>query len=710
MDRLAQFSFKYRRIVITLWIILLLAMGGLSKTIGSAYNTSFTLPNTESSKALEVISKNFPQQAGENIQIVFQSSSGLESGANRNAIDSLMISLRKLPHVVSVEDPFDLRYRALSPKKTVGFATVRLDGLSQGLPKKVITDVIGTAQRARTNSMQVELSGEALRQVHKKGPSSSTGIALLAAFIVLLFTFGSVVATVIPIIVAVVGLGISSSLISLVSHQFSTAEFAPTLAALVGLGVGIDYALFIVTRFRRSIHAGQTVVESVRISLMTSGRAVLFAGTIVCISMLGLFSVGVSMLYGVAVATSIAVLVTMLASLTLLPAMLSVVGNNIDRLKIPGKKLYQDSEGSNVWRRLSQMVQRHPIRWVTAATLVILVLGIPALSLRTGASDAGNDQKNTTTRKAYDLLAEGFGPGYNGPLTLVATLAKGSNVHSLDGLRSSLAHDGDVAQVFPAMVTKDEKHVIIALYAKSSPQDVATSDLVKRLRSKIIPNVMKDSGITVYVGGLVAINQDFADVLRSKLPFFIGSIVLLSFLLLMMLFRSLLIPATAALMNLLSMGAAFGVVVAAYQWGWVEPLLGSKGGPIEPFLPIMLFAIIFGLSMDYEVFLVSRIQEEWLKTKDNSLAVNRGLAATGGVITSAATIMVVVFTAFVFGGERTIQEFGSGLAVAVLVDAVIIRSVLVPALMHLANRANWWLPRWLTRVLVKTGLESKSHG
>lgn len=707
MNRLAQLSFKHRRLVIVAWVLFLLAFVGLGKSVGSAYSSSFELPNTESSRAMEIISKSFPRVAGDTLQIVFQAGSGLTSDSNQQLINTLVGSLEKLPYVDSVQDPYSQQYRALSPDKTIGFATVRFDGQANELPTKSIQDVIDTAQGIRSQSLHVEFAGEALKQIEKPmGPSESTGLALLAAFVVLLLTFGSVVATIIPMVVAVVGLGISSSLISLLSHQFSIASFAPTLAALVGLGVGIDYALFIVTRFRRSIHEGKTPEESIRVALLTSGRAVLFAGTIVCISMLGLFTVGVSMLYGVAIATSIAVLVTMLAALTLLPAILSLVGKNIDRLKIPGKKLHEESEGSNAWRRWSQMIQRHPMRWITAAALVLLFLGLPALSMRTGSSDAGNDAKSSTTFKAYDLLATGFGPGYNGPLTLVATLPKDGDDGALENLRSIVAKDFDVATVFPAMVSPDGQHAVISIYAKSAPQDQATSDLVKRLREQTIPSAMDGTGIAVYVGGLVAINQDFADVLKGKLPYFIGSVVLLSFLLLMLLFRSLLIPATAAFMNLLSMGAAFGVIVAAFQWGWAEPILGAKGGPIEPFLPIMLFAIVFGLSMDYEVFLVTRIQEEWLHTNDNSLAVNRGLAATGGVITAAATIMVVVFTAFVFGGERTIQEFGLGLAVAVLVDATIIRSMLVPALMHVGNRANWWLPDRLSRLLPRTRIDA----
>ncbi len=702
MNRLAQFSFKHRRLVILAWVLLLLAILALGKSIGSSYSSSFSLPNTESSRASQLIQESFPRESGDTLQILFQSDLTLTSDSNQRLINSLVGDLREFSHVDSVQDPYSQQYRALSPDKRIGFITVRFDAIANEIPSGAIQDVIDTSEKIRTSSLQVEFAGEALKQIDKPmGPSESTGLALIAAFVVLLLTFGSVIATIIPMVVAVVGLGISSSLIAILSHQFSIASFAPTLAALVGLGVGIDYALFIVTRFRRSIHEGKTSEESIRIALTTSGKAVLFAGTIVCISMLGLFTVGVSMLYGVAIATSIAVLITMLAALTLLPALLGVVGKNIDRLKIPGRKLHEESEGSNTWRRWSQMIERNPVRWVTAAALFVLLLGLPTLSMRTGSSDAGNDAKNTTTFKAYELLARGFGPGYNGPLTLVATLPKGSDSAALESLRSIVAKDAGVATVFPAMFSQDSQSAVISIYAKSAPQDEATSDLVKRLREQIIPSAMSGTDIRVYVGGSVATNQDFADVLKGKLPYFIGSVVFLSFLLLMLLFRSLLIPATAALMNLLSMGAAFGVIVAAFQWGWAEPILGAKGGPIEPFLPIMLFAIVFGLSMDYEVFLVTRIQEEWLHSKDNSLAVNRGLAATGGVITAAATIMVVVFTAFVFGGERTIQEFGSGLAIAVLVDATIVRSMLVPALMHIGNRANWWLPHRLSHLLPK---------
>lgn len=412
-----------------------------------------------------------------------------------------------------------------------------------------------------------------------------------------------------------------------------------------------------------------------------------------------------SFLYGVAIAASLAVLITMSASLTLLPALLAMVGKKIDRFSIPGRSKESHDIESGGWARWSAAIQRRPIVWSVSALTILILLCLPALNIRLGSADSGNDPKNTTTRAAYDLLAKGFGAGYSGPLMLVASIPKGADTTVITQLESTIASDKDVAQVTPAYMTPDHSLGIITVYSKSSPQSVATSDLINRLRDSTIPTAMGNSSIHVYVGGIVAIFADFEHVLSSKLPVFIGVVVLLSFLLLMILFRSLLIPLKAAVMNIFSIGAAFGVVVAGFQWGWAEPILGAKGGPIEAFLPIMLFAILFGLSMDYEVFLVSRIQEEWLISHDNSAAVRRGLAATGGVITSAATIMFAVFGAFVFGGQRIIQEFGVGLAAAVLFDATVIRSALVPALMQWWGKANWWFPTWLEKLLPRISLE-----
>ena len=702
MSGLANWTYKHRKLVVVIWLFVLIGISGISQKVGSAYSDAFTLPKTESKTALDLVAKYFPAQKGDSIQVVYASKNGR---LTQQQIDPIDAKLAKLNHVSAVDSPFSGRSQAVSKDGTIAFSTVHLDVSGRQVKKVDVVAIINTAKSFSNSDLQVELLGNSIQQVSQTKPGSSVEIALLAAAIILFVTFGSVIATIIPLFVAVVGLGISSGAVSLFSHIFSTAQFAPILAALVGLGVGIDYALFIVTRFRQGIHSGMSVEDAVKTAVKTSGRAVLFAGMIVCIALLGLFTIGVSFFYGAAVAAALSVLVTMSAALTLLPALLSIVGKGVDRLSIPGRrKRTHDMEGGG-WARWARAIQRRPMAWSISATLVLLVLCIPALNIRLGSADSGNDPKGTTTRAAYDLLAKGFGAGYSGPLSLVAAIPSGADATALTTLSSALSVDQDIAKVIPAFITPDKSLAIITVYPKSSPQSAATTDLIDRLRISTIPNAMRNSRIHVYVGGVVAIFADFGHTLSSKLPLFIGSVVLLSFLLLMVLFRSVVIPLKAAVMNIFSIGAAFGVVVAGFQWGWAEPLLGTHGGPVEAFLPIMLFAILFGLSMDYEVFLVSRIQEEWLMSGDNSAAVRRGLAATGGVITAAATIMFAVFSAFIFGGERVIQEFGVGLAAAVLFDATVIRSALVPALMQWWGPANWWLPTWLERILPKVRVE-----
>ena len=702
MSFLANWTFKHRKLVVLLWLVLLAGITGVAQQVGSAYSDSFTLPKTESKTALDLVAKYAPAQKGDSIQVVYTAKVG---SLTPQEIAPIEAKLATLHHVSGIDSPFTGRNGAVSKDGKIGFSTLHLDVSGRDISKADVVTIVNTAKSFSGSTLQVELLGATIQKASEAKPGSSEGIALLAAAIILFITFGSVVATAIPLIVAVVGLGISSSAVGLLSHIFSTAQFAPILAALVGLGVGIDYALFIVTRFRQGIHSGMSVEDAVKTAVKTSGRAVLFAGVIVCIALLGLFTVGVSFLYGVAVAASLAVLITMIASLTLLPALLAIVGKGVDRLSIPGRRKQSHDIENGGWARWSAAIQRRPIVWSVSATAVLILLCLPALSIRLGSADSGNDPKGTTTRAAYDLLAKGFGAGYSGPLMLVASIPKGADATVLTRLESTIAADKDVAQVTPAYITPDHSLGIITVYSKSSPQSVATTDLIQRLRKSTIPSALASSPIHVYVGGIVAIFADFENVLSSKLPVFIGVVVLLSFLLLMVLFRSVVIPLKAAVMNIFSIGAAFGVVVAAFQWGWAEPILGAKGGPIEAFLPIMLFAILFGLSMDYEVFLVSRIQEEWLISHDNAAAVRRGLAATGGVITAAATIMFAVFGAFIFGGQRIIQEFGVGLAAAVLFDATVIRSALVPALMQWWGTANWWLPTWLEKLLPRISVE-----
>jgi RND superfamily putative drug exporter len=705
MKFLADMAHKRRWVVLFIWVFAIVGVGGAAKSAGTAFSSSFELPDTESSRVQEILAKEFPAQRGDSTQIVIESQGKLTSLENQATIEKLIAEVGNSPIVESVDSPFDPRFAALSADQSIGFATVHFNGSARDLPKEEIKKVVEVAKTFETSDLKINLSGAVIKLANAVEPSSSEMIAILAAFLVLLYTFGSLVATMVPIITAVFALAVGSALVGLASNSIMMADFAPILASLIGLGVGIDYALFIVTRFRRAIHEGKSVHESIRIAMTTSGRSVLFAGIIVCISMLGLFTVGLSFLSGVGVAAAISVTISMFASLTLLPALLSIIGKNIDRLKIPFKKLHSEEEGGKGWKKWADKIQAHPVRWAVSSTLILLFICVPVTQIRLGASDSGNDAVGTTTRQAYDTLAKGFGPGFNGPITMLADVSNQKSVDASQQAIEMIKSQPEVAAVLPAIPTQDGKYQLITVYPKNAPQSEETSDFITELREEVIPAIQEETGVTFQVGGIVAIFKDFGDVLTSKLLNFILTVVILSMLLLMILFRSILIPIKAAAMNLLSICAAFGVVVAGFQWGWFEPIFGTSAGPIESFLPIMLFAILFGLSMDYEVFLVSRIHEEWMKSKNSKESVSKGLAATGSIITAAAAIMIVVFMAFVFLGERTIQLFGVGLAVAVLIDATIIRSTLVPSFMQLAGKWNWYLPNFLERKLPKVRLE-----
>jgi RND superfamily putative drug exporter len=706
MKFLADIAHKRRWVVLAIWIFAIVGVGGAAQSAGSAFSSSFELPDTESSRVQQILTEQFPAKGGDLSQIVFEAKGKLTSSENQAIVEKLMAEVATSPIVLSVDSPFDPRLAALNSDQSIGFATVYFKGSAQELPKEEITKVIEIAKSYESPDLEINLAGAVIKLANA-GPSVKTSelIAVIAAFFVLLYTFGSLVATLVPIIVAVFALAIGSALVALSSNWIAIADFAPILASLVGLGVGIDYALFIVTRYRRAIHEGKSVQESIRIALTTSGRSVLFAGIIVCISMLGLFTVGLEFLSGVGVAAAISVTVSMIASLTLLPALLSIIGKNIDRLKIPFKKLHTEEEGGKGWKKWADRIQANPVRWAVSSTLILLFICVPVTQIRLGASDSGNDAVGTTTRQAYDTLAKGFGPGFNGPITMLADVSNQNSAEASAKAIEMIKAEPEVAKVLPAIPTQDGKYQLITVYPQSSPQSEETSQFISKLRVEVIPEIQKETGINLQVGGIVATFKDFGDVLTSKLLNFILTVVILSMLLLMILFRSILIPIKAAAMNLLSICAAFGVVVAGFQWGWFEPIFGTSAGPIESFLPIMLFAILFGLSMDYEVFLVSRIHEEWIKSKDSRESVSKGLAATGSIITAAAAIMIVVFMAFVFLGERTIQLFGVGLAVAVLIDATIIRSTLVPSLMQLAGKWNWYLPSSLERRLPRIRLE-----
>jgi RND superfamily putative drug exporter len=701
--RLAEFCIRHRRLVVLGWIAILLGCGVAAGAAGSTFKQNFSLPKSDSQQAVQLLKDRFPQQSGDTAQVVFHARAGtLRDPALQARVRRALRTVQGDPHVRSVQPPGP---GSVSPDGRTAFATVAFDARAFELSKATIQRVIDDAQAAASPALQVELGGQPIEQARQGGSSSTEAVGLAAAIVVLLLTFGSLVAMGMPVITALIALGTGTSLITLATHIFDISDFTPALASMIGLGVGIDYALFVLTRFRSGLSDGLEPRAAVTLAMDTAGRAVLFAGTTVVIALLGMFALGISFLYGPAIAASLSVLLTMVASLTLLPAMLSKVGRRIDRLRVPGLGRTKPPEQSR-WMAWARFIQRWPWPAAVASLAVLLVLSLPVLHMHLGSADAGTDPADSTTRKAYDLLAAGFGPGFNGPLTVVAELPRAGDAAGLRTLRTRLTAQPDVAAVTPPRVSPAGTTAVLSVVPGTSPQSERTKDLVHRIRDDVAPAVRTDAGLTVHVGGTTAIFDDFSSLLARKLPLFIGIVVALSALLLMAVFRSVLVPLKAVLMNLLSIGAALGIVVQIFQEGWLNGLLGIDGtAPIASFLPVMVFAIVFGLSMDYEVFLMSRVHEEWTKSRDASKAVVDGLANTGRVITAAAMIMVLVFLAFVLGDELTIKLFGVGLAVAVFIDAFLIRSVLVPAIMQLLGRRAWWLPRPLDRLLPRFDVE-----
>jgi RND superfamily putative drug exporter len=606
--------------------------------------------------------------------------------------------------VASVRSPYEAAGAGqISQNGKTAYATVVFTGLANSLPKPDVQHVINLVSAARTQGLQVEVGGQAIQDAQQASLSSSVAIGLIAAAVIILLAFGSLFGMLLPLITAGVALAMTFFGIDLLSHSVGIDSIAPTLAILIGLGVGVDYALFIVTRYRHGLKRGMPPEEAAVRALNTAGRAVLFAGGTVCVALLGMLVLRLNMLDGMAYSSVFAVVLTMAAAMTLLPALLGFMGERVlsrrqrRRLAETGPEV---GHGTGFWARLGGLVSQRPIILTVTAAIIMLVLASPFLSLRLGLSDAGNDPASSTTRKAYDLLTQGFGPGFNGPLLLVAQVGSPADSTVLAKLTQTLKKEPGIAAAVPYPSQRGAKVSIVEVIPTTSPQDTKTSDLITHLRTVVIPAAESGSSLKVLVGGSTAIFDDFAAIISSKLPLFIGVIIALGFLLLFIAFRSLVVPATAALMNLLAAAAAFGVVVAFFQWGWGSEWLGlGRAGPVEAFLPVIMLAVLFGLSMDYQVFLVSRMHEEWVHTRDNRHSVITGQALTGRVITAAATIMICVFAAFVFAGQRVIAEFGIGLAVAVFLDAFVLRTLLVPSMMHLFGRANWWLPRSVDRRL-----------
>ena len=711
-----------------------MAIQFVASSVGVKEISSFRLPGTESQRAYDLLAQHFPAAKGDTDQLVYRARTGrLDDTGNRFRIEESVKDVRRHKDVASVAGPFGAGGR-LTEDGRIGVATINYKESTNDIEPDDLKDVQDAAFGARSSAVQVEHGGpgaEIVRFEESAGPSE--GVGVLAAAVVLLFTFGSLVAAGLPLIATLLALGCSLGVITLISHVVDTPDFATQLSSLIGLGVGIDYSLFVVTRYRAEVRAGLDRDLAIEKAIDTAGRTVMFAAITVVIALLGLLLLGLSFMQGVALGAAAAVLAVMLSALTIIPALIGGSGRFMDgvllefdrrggfrfwglkrRIHIPAsgwrarraaKREQRRAEGTG-WERWSRGVQRRPWPAAIVSIVVLLALAVPALSLRLGSSDAGVDPDGTTTRKAYDLIAQGFGAGTNGSFLLVVELPRKGDAAAAGQVASAVEDDPDFTFVSTPALSPDGRVATITAYPRTGPQDERTTTTLEKVRDDVLPPVERSTGADVEVGGFTASNEDFSRVVAGKLPLFIGMVVLLSALLLLFVFRSVVIPIKAALMNLLSIGAALGFVTLIFQEGHGADLLGIGTGPIESFVPVLMFAIVFGLSMDYEVFLISRVHEEWEHTRDASAAVGRGLQTTGRVITAAASIMIVVFGSFALGDDRVIKLFGIGLASAVFFDAVIIRCLLVPAIMELLGRRAWWLPAWLDRRLPRLAIEA----
>ncbi len=748
---LARWTFRHRYRTVIAWLVALVGFASLGNVIvGSSFSSAFEIPASESASGFDVISEYFPQQGAsrQSGAVVFRAPQGVTDPAVQAAMTQYLAEVDAIEGV-TVLSPYDEGgQRQIDPSGTIAFATVNLDdSLDQSELSEIGVD-IGDLIPVM-DGLTVEVGGRALAEFE---PPESELIGLGFAIVVLILAFGSVLAMGLPIGVALFGVGVGASVVALISNLVTVPDFATTLGAMIGIAVGIDYALFIVTRYRENLKRGQSFEDAVINAMDTAGRAVVFAGVTVVVSLLGMLLIGLEFISGLGIGAATTVAVTMVASITMLPALLGFAGHRIEVSRWRGiiaagfvaltlfglglsieplligaplavvtllagfaaaplrRELPQRAEKptrQTLPFRWSRLVQTHPWRSLLGGTLVLLTLAAPMLSLRLGFSDEGNYSEDTTTRRAYDLLAEGFGPGFNGPLVAAVTLSGPSDLDALDGLVEALGADPGVQ--FASLAGLDDpsspQAALVQIVLTTSPQDAATTDAIERLRQDVVPAAIAGTGMEVSVTGTTAASIDFTSYLADRLFVFIGVVLLLSFVLLMMVFRSLLVPLKAVIMNLVSIAAAYGVVVAIFQWGWLDFVFGVEPAPIEPFVPMMMFAIVFGLSMDYEVFLLSRVKEEYDRTGDPRTSVADGLAATAHVITAAAAIMIVVFGAFLLEDNRIIKLFGVGLAAAVLLDASLVRMLLVPATMELLGDKNWWLPAWLDRVLPRLNVE-----
>ena len=712
LSRLARACAGHGWRTIGAWLVAVVAIAALSQGFGGQLVNEFTLPNSDSQRATDLLQSRFPARSGDSAQMVFAVDSGrLDQGEARAAVAAAVAAAERVPGVTAVSDPLAAGSSQLSQDGRIGYADVQFSQPAREVDAAAVHRLEGGARAiASRGGVQVEFGGPVIANADPPTTGHSELVGLLAAIVILLVMLGSAVAMSLPILLAVASVGIGTALITLAAGFWTFGTITPTLATMIGLGVGIDYSLFIVTRFRQALHDGRPPIDAATTAAATAGRAVVFAGITVAISIASLALLGIDFITKMGLGAAITVAVAVVAAVTLLPAILGLLGHRIDKGRLPFLAHRDDSEAARQDSRMARFGRRVTARpWVTGgvAVLMLIVLALPVLTVQLGSSDAGSNPAGSTTRKAYDLLAEGFGPGFNGPLVIAVDQARDHGAAAR--VAAAVRRDDGVDSVAAPVLNAAGDTAVVTAFPTTSPQSAETAALVHRLRDDVIPGALAGRSARAYVGGQTAAFEDIAAILQARQIVFLAVVIGIIFVLITLAFRSVVVAAKAALTTALSALAAFGVLVAVFQHGWGASLLGvDSTGPIESFLPVIVFAILFGLSTDYEVFIMSRIREEHVAGHSASASIDRGVAAIGRVVVACALIMCSVFFSFLLGEERTIKEFGLGLGVAIAIDAFVVRLVIVPAVMMILGDRAWYMPRWLDRIVPRISIEAPS--